>query len=291
MQVVLGVIGGSGVYDLDVLEDARWESVQTPWGEPSDAIRLGKLEGVDVAFLPRHGRSHVLSPSDINYRANIYALKSIGVSDLLSFSACGSLREELNVGSFVILDQFVDMTYKREKSFFGSGLVAHVSMARPVSGRLGDLLEECCKEMDINHHRGGTYVTMEGPQFSSLAESLQYRSMGWDVVGMTNMPEAKLAREAEIPYASVAMVTDYDCWHERHEDVEVSMVIETLRDNAERSRRLVEHLAAKIGTNRERDGEGLDDVLDKAIITPPDHRDPERLKKLEAITARVFAGQ
>lgn len=291
MQIILGVIGGSGIYDLDVLEGARWERVETPWGAPSDEIRRGRLESVEVAFLPRHGRGHALSPTDINYRANIYALKSIGVTDLLSFSACGSLREELDVGCFVILDQYIDITYKRDKSFFGPGLVAHVSMAKPVSGRLGNLIEECCREMDINHHRGGTYVTMEGPQFSSLAESLHYRSMGWDVIGMTNMPEAKLAREAEIPYASVAMVTDYDCWHERHEDVEVSMVIETLRANAERSRRLVQHLAAKMGTERGLDVEGLDEVLDKAIITPPGHRDPERLKKLEAITARTFAGK
>ena len=290
MHVVLGVIGGSGVYDID-LDDARWESVSTPWGEPSDEIRRGRLEGVEIAFLPRHGRGHTLTPSDINYRANIYALKSIGVSDILSFSACGSLREELAPGCFVILDQFVDLTYKREKSFFGKGMVAHVSMAAPVSRRLGDFLEAGCKAEGINHHRGGTYITMEGPQFSSLAESLYYRAQGWDVIGMTNMPEAKLAREAEIPYATAAMVTDFDCWHAQHENVEVTPILEVLRANAERSKRLVRDVARRLGSERDDDDEGLDKVLDRAIITPPELRDPELLKKLEAITARALAGK
>ena len=290
MHVVLGVIGGSGVYDID-LDDARWESVSTPWGEPSDEIRRGRLEGVEIAFLPRHGRGHTLTPSDINYRANIYALKSIGVSDILSFSACGSLREELAPGCFVILDQFVDLTYKREKSFFGKGMVAHVSMAAPVSRRLGDFLEAGCKTEGINHHRGGTYITMEGPQFSSLAESLYYRAQGWDVIGMTNMPEAKLAREAEIPYATAAMVTDFDCWHAQHENVEVTPILEVLQANAERSKRLVRDVARRLGSERDDDDEGLDKVLDRAIITPPELRDPELLKKLEAITARALAGK
>ncbi|MCY4048582.1 MAG: S-methyl-5'-thioadenosine phosphorylase [Hyphomicrobiales bacterium] len=290
MHVVLGVIGGSGVYDID-LDDARWESVSTPWGEPSDEIRRGRLEGVEIAFLPRHGRGHTLTPSDINYRANIYALKSIGVSDILSFSACGSLREELAPGCFVILDQFVDLTYKREKSFFGKGMVAHVSMAAPVSRRLGDFLEAGCKTEGINHHRGGTYITMEGPQFSSLAESLYYRAQGWDVIGMTNMPEAKLAREAEIPYATAAMVTDFDCWHAQHENVEVTPILEVLQANAERSKRLVRDVARRLGSERADDDEGLDTVLDRAIITPPELRDPELLKKLEAITARALAGK
>ena len=288
MRVVLGVIGGSGVYDID-LDDARWESISTPWGEPSDEIRRGRLGNVEVAFLPRHGRGHTITPSDINYRANIYALKSIGVSDLLSFSACGSLREGLAPGCFVILDQFVDLTHKREKSFFGKGMVAHVSMASPVSKRLADLLEAGCKAEDISHHRGGTYITMEGPQFSSLAESLYYRAQGWDVIGMTNMPEAKLAREAEIPYATAAMVTDYDCWHEQHENVEVTPVLEVLRANAERSKRLVRDIARRLGSERGVDEEGLDTVLDRAIVTPPEMRDPQCLEKLKVITARAFA--
>ena len=291
MDVTLGVIGGSGIYDLDGLQDARWQEVETPWGAPSDAIRLGTLGETRLAFLPRHGRGHALSPSDINYRANIYALKSLGVSDILSFSACGSLREDLAPGRFVILDQYVDLTWKREKSFFGAGLVAHVSMAKPVSKRLCDHLESCCREANISHHRGGTYVTMEGPQFSSLAESLYYRAQGWDVIGMTNMPEAKLAREAEIPYASVAMVTDYDCWNEKHEDVEVTPILEVLRANAEKCRTLVRVMAKRLGARRELDEEGLDEVLDRAIITAPEARNAERLRKLEAITKRVFARQ
>lgn len=290
MRVILGVIGGSGIYDID-LDDARWESVSTPWGEPSDDIRRGRLEGVEIAFLPRHGRGHTLTPSDINYRANIYALKSLGVSDLLSFSACGSLREDLTPGCFVLLNQFVDLTYKREKSFFGKGMVAHVSMASPVSRRLGDFLEAGCKAEDINHHRGGTYITMEGPQFSSLAESLYYRAQGWDVIGMTNMPEAKLAREAEIPYATAAMVTDFDCWHEQHENVEVTPILEVLRTNAERSKRLVRDIARRLGSERGDDDEGLDTVLDRAIVTSPELRDSQLLKKLEVITARAFANK
>ena len=289
MKITLGVIGGSGIYDLPELENARWRTVETPWGAPSDQIRTGSLGGVPLAFLPRHGRGHALSPTDINYRANIYALKSLGVSDIISFSACGSLREGLAPGCFVILDQYVDMTHRREKSFFGAGMVAHVSMAQPVSRRLCDHIEACCKAAGIDHHRGGTYITMEGPQFSSLAESLQYRAQGWDVIGMTNMPEAKLAREAEIPYASVAMVTDYDCWNERHENVEVTPILEVLRANAERCRALVRDMAQRLGQERDPDPEGLDTLLDRAIITAPDARDPERLRRLEAILRRVLA--
>ena len=289
MKTTLGIIGGSGIYDLPDLEEAQWQKVETPWGDPSDELRAGRLAGVPLVFLPRHGRGHALSPSDINYRANIYALKSLGVTDLLSFSACGSLREDLAPGCFVILDQYVDRTYKRKTSFFGPGLVAHVSMAKPVSARLCDHLESCCAASDIPHHRGGTYVTMEGPQFSSLAESLHYRAQGWDVIGMTNMPEAKLAREAEIPYASVAMVTDYDCWHAEHENVEVTPILEVLRANAEKCRALVRHMAARLGAQRDADPEGLDEVLDRAIITALEARDPARLAKLDAITRRVFA--
>ena len=291
MEVALGVIGGSGIYDLPELEDARWQQVATPWGDPSDEIRTGTLAGVRLAFLPRHGRGHALSPSDINYRANICALKQLGVTDILSFSACGSLREDLAPGCFVILDQYVDRTFKRKSSFFGAGMVAHVSMAQPVSRRLCDHLEACCKAAGIEHHRGGTYITMEGPQFSSLAESLYYRAQGWDVIGMTNMPEAKLAREAEIPYASVAMVTDYDCWHERHENVEVTPILEVLRANAEKCRSLVRDMAQRLGNTREPDPEGLDTLLDRAVITAPEARDPERLRKLEAITRRFFSAQ
>ncbi|HIE76223.1 MAG TPA: S-methyl-5'-thioadenosine phosphorylase, partial [Gammaproteobacteria bacterium] len=234
---VLGVIGGSGLYEIDGLTNVRWEKISGPWGEPSDELLFGELDGIQLVFLPRHGRGHRHSPSTINYRANIDALKRAGVTDLISLSAVGSFREELPPGTFVIVDQFIDRTFAREKSFFGAGMVAHVSMAHPVNPRLGDWCARACENGDIPMQRGGTYLVMEGPQFSTLAESQLYRQWNCDVIGMTNMPEAKLAREAEIPYCTVAMVTDYDCWHPDHDNVDVDAVIRVLLDNADKARR------------------------------------------------------
>ncbi len=241
-QASIGIIGGSGVYDIAGLENKRWEKVESSFGEPSDELLFGELNGVKLAFLPRHGRGHKIPPSEINFRANIDVLKRVGVSDVISVSAVGSLREHLTPGTFVIVDQFIDRTFARNKSFFGSGLVAHVSMAHPVCKRLGDHIEAAAKEAGINALRGGTYLVMEGPQFSSLAESELYRSWGCDVIGMTNMPEAKLAREAELCYATVAMVTDYDCWHPDHDDVTVEQIIKVLLANADKAKTLVKHV-------------------------------------------------
>src|SRR3954452_3137664 len=236
-KAVLGVIGGSGVYDLPGIEDVREEAIASPWGEPSDVLRIGRLAGTTIGFLPRHGRGHRLSPSGIDYRANIDVMKRAGVTDLVSLSACGSFKSELYPGLFVLVDQFVDRTHKRESSFFGAGCVAHVSMAHPVGPRLQDRLAAAAAAEDVSVHRGGTYVCMEGPQFSTLAESLTYKGLGYDVIGMTNMPEAKLAREAEMTYATVAMVTDYDCWHPEHDAVEVSDIIAVVRANADKAAR------------------------------------------------------
>ena len=287
-KTVLGIIGGSGVYDMGGLENARWEQVSSPWGEPSDAFLRGTLAGVDMVFLPRHGRGHVQSPSTINYRANIDALKRIGVTDVISVSACGSLREELPPGTFVLADQFIDRTFAREKSFFGAGFVGHVSMAHPICPKLVDALDAAAKEAAIPHKRGGTYLAMEGPQFSSLAESNLYRSWGCDVIGMTAMPEAKLAREAELPYAIVAMVTDYDCWHPDHDHVTVEQVIRILLSNAEKARALIRHAAPKLGPERVNSPLGIETVLDTALITAPEKRDPELVKKLDAVAGRVL---
>ncbi len=288
MRTILGVIGGSGVYDIEGLKDATWAPVESPWGEPSDALLSGRLGEVDMVFLPRHGRGHRLTPSTINYRANIDVLKRAGVTDIISISACGSLREDLAPGTFVMADQFIDMTYARTKSFFGPGFVAHVSMADPVCPRLGQALDEAAAEIGVPHHLGGTYLTIEGPQFSSLAESRLYRTWGCDVIGMTNMPEAKLAREAEIPYATVAMVTDYDCWHPDHSHVQVSDVIEALHRNADNARRLIRALAPKLGPNRTPSPLGVEHVLDSAIMTPLGERDPALTQKLSAIVGRVM---
>jgi 5'-methylthioadenosine phosphorylase len=287
-QTVLGILGGSGVYDIGGLESARWERVESPWGEPSDAILFGTLEGVSMRFLPRHGRGHVHSPTSINYRANIDALKRAGVTDLISVSACGSLREDLPPGHFVIADQFIDRTHAREKSFFGRGFVAHVSMAHPVCPRLAGALYEAAMEEKIPVARGGTYLAMEGPQFSTFAESKLYRAWGCDVIGMTAMPEAKLAREAEIPYAIVAMVTDYDCWHGGHDHVTVEQVIRVLFENADHARALVKRVAAKLGPARSPSPLGIEHTLDTAIITAPEKRDPELFKKLDAVAGRVL---
>ena len=285
---VLGVIGGSGLYAMDAVEDAQWTAVETPWGDPSDAILCGVLHGTKIRFLPRHGRGHVQSPTSINYRANIDAMKRLGCTDIVSVSACGSLKEHLPPGHFVLADQFIDRTFAREKSFFGPGCVAHVSMAHPVSSWLGDLCEDGMKSLDIPHQRGGTYIAMEGPQFSSVAESELYRSWGCSVIGMTNMPEAKLAREAELRYATVAMVTDFDCWHPDHDVVDVAMVIKTLHDNADKGRALVAHVAKVLNNWDTAPNDGCDTALEMALITAPEARDPALMAKLDAVAGRVL---
>ena len=285
---VLGVIGGSGVYDLPGLEDARWETVKGPWGAPSDQLRIGSIDGLTVVFLPRHGRGHVHSPTTINYRANIDAMKRVGVTDLISVSACGSLKEELPPGTFVLVDQFIDRTFAREKSFFGTGCVAHVSFGDPVSPLLADKIEAAAKAEDIPHVRGGTYIAMEGPQFSTQAESNLYRSWDCSVIGMTNMPEAKLAREAELCYATVAMVTDYDCWHHDHDNVDVQAIIKVLGENRDKAQRLVARLAQDFPRDHEACPVGSDTALDFALITAPEARDPELVKKLDAVAGRVL---
>ncbi|PWR23767.1 S-methyl-5'-thioadenosine phosphorylase [Zavarzinia compransoris] len=289
-MAVLGVLGGSGLYDIDGLEDRRAVAVESPWGEVSDEIVTGRLGGLDVAFLPRHGRGHRLAPGGIDYRANIDALKRLGVTDILSLSACGSFREELAPGTFVLVDQFIDRTFAREKSFFGNGLVAHVSMAEPVCGRLGDLVVQAAGALGLALHRGGTYLAMEGPQFSSRAESELYRSWGCDVIGMTNMPEAKLAREAEICYATVAMVTDYDCWHDDHGAVEVATIVEVLNRNADAGRALVKAVAPLLAAERPAAcHKGCDHALDHALITAPAARDKGLAAKLDAVAGRVLS--
>jgi 5'-methylthioadenosine phosphorylase len=288
-DTVIGVIGGSGVYGIDGLEGARWERVATPWGDPSDEILTGRLDGVRMAFLPRHGRGHVLTPSTVPYRANIDALKRLGVTDIISISACGSFREEMAPGHFVIVDQFIDRTFAREKSFFGPGLVGHVSVAHPTCPRLGDAVETAARAEGITVHRGGTYLCMEGPQFSTLAESKLYREQwGCDVIGMTNMPEAKLAREAELCYASVAMVTDYDSWHPDHGEVEISDIIRTMTANSASGKAMVARLPALLGPHREPCPHGCDRALDHAILTAPEKRDPAMIAKLGAVAGRVL---
>src|SRR3954447_20882733 len=287
---VLGIIGGSGIYDLPGLQDARDEAIGSPRGEPSGPAPRGTFDGSPVAFLPRHGKGHVLSPSDINYRANIDVLKRAGVTDLVSLSACGSFREDLPPGTFVLVDQFIDRTYKRESSFFGKGCVAHVSMAHPVSPRLRIRLAAAADAEGIAIARGGTYVCMEGPQFSTYAESMTYKNLGCSVIGMTNMPEAKLAREAEICYATVAMVTDFDCWHADHDAVTVQDIIRVLTSNADKARALVARMAKDFPREHEPCPIGSDRALDTALITAPEARDPELLKKLDAIAGRVLRG-
>ena len=286
---MLGIIGGSGIYQIDGLEDARWQRVATPWGEPSDEILTGRLDGVGLAFLPRHGRGHRLSPSDLNSRANIDALKRLGVTDIVSLSACGSLRQDLPPGMFVVVDQFIDRTFARTKSFFGTGMVAHVSMADPVCARLGGWIEAACRGLGIPVHRGGTYLVMEGPQFSTLAESELYRSWGCHVIGMTNMPEAKLTREAEIDYATVAMVTDYDCWHPEHENVEVQAIVKVLMENADKGRALVRRLPPAVGGRPAICPAGWDRRLAGAPSTAPEARDADLLARLDAVAGRVLA--
>nr|WP_108663315.1 S-methyl-5'-thioadenosine phosphorylase [Acuticoccus kandeliae] len=288
MDVTLGIIGGSGLYDLPGLK-GEWETIESPWGAPSDQVLRGTIEGTRIVFMPRHGRGHRVDPTNINYRANIDVMKRAGVTDLISLSACGSLREDLPPGTFVIVDQFIDRTFAREKTFFGPGCVAHVSMAHPVSRDLGDRIEAAAKVVGVPHRRGGTYLVMEGPQFSSLAESLLYRQWGADVIGMTNMPEAKLAREAEISYATVAMVTDFDSWHPDHGEVDIAKIIETMHHNGDAARQLVATLAVGMPATREPCSRGSDTALEFAIITAPEQRDPALLAKLDAVAGRVLS--
>ena len=285
---VLGIIGGSGIYELPGLTNVREQRIVSPWGEPSGPLRIGELAGQPVVFLARHGQGHRLSPSDINYRANIDTLKRAGVTDLVSLSACGSFKEELPPGTFVLVDQFVDRTYRREGSFFGKGLVAHVSMAHPVSPLLRARLRSAAVAEGIALHWDGTYICIEGPQFSSYAESVTYKQLGHSVIGMTNMPEAKLAREAEICYATVAMVTDFDCWHPEHDAVTVRDVLKVLLENAETAKRLVARLARDFSREHESCPIGSDRALDSALITAPEARDPELVKKLDAVAGRVL---
>ena len=285
----IAIIGGSGIYDIDGLVDAKWTDVETPWGAPSDQVLTGTLKGVDMVFLPRHGRGHVYSPTTVPYRANIDALKRLGVTDVISVSACGSFRDEMAPGDFVVVDQFIDRTFAREKSFFGTGCVAHVSVAHPTCPRLSAACVQAASDAGITVHNGGTYLAMEGPQFSSVAESKMYReSWGADVIGMTNMPEAKLAREAELCYASVAMITDYDSWHPEHGSVDITSIIATLQGNAGKARDLVGRLPALLGQERDDCPHGCDKALEFAIMTSPDKRDPALIAKLDAIADRVL---
>ncbi|MBF9046315.1 S-methyl-5'-thioadenosine phosphorylase [Rhodobacterales bacterium LSUCC0031] len=289
MDRVIGVIGGSGLYQIDGLVDAQWVTVASDFGAPSDQILTGRLSGVAMAFLPRHGRGHVHSPTSVPYRANIDALKRLGVTDVISVSACGSFREDMAPGDFVIVDQFIDRTFAREKSFFGPGLVAHVSVAHPTCGALGAVCAAAAHAQGVRVHEGGTYLAMEGPQFSTLAESRLYREVwGCDVIGMTNMPEAKLAREAELCYASVAMITDYDSWHPEHGSVDISDIIRTLGGNADKARGMITRLAADLGAVHAPCAHGCDRALEHAIMTAPDARDPRMVAKLAAVAGRVL---
>ncbi len=290
-QKRIGIIGGSGVYDIEGLANTRWEKVESSFGEPSDELLFGELNGLELVFLPRHGRGHRIPPSEINFRANIDALKRVGVTDILSVSAVGSLREDLTPGTFVIVDQFVDRTFARTKSFFGTGLVAHVSVAKPVCSRLGDHIQAAAQAAGIKTVRGGTYLVMEGPQFSTLAESELYRQWGCDVIGMTNMPEAKLAREAEICYATVAMVTDYDCWHPGHDAVTVDEIVKVLLANADNARTLVKQAVPAIGADACADDCACRRALQHAVMTAPAVRDPALVEKLSAVAGRVLASQ
>ncbi len=288
MKPAFGIIGGSGVYEIEGLRNVQWQGVQSPFGEPSDELLFGELDGQQLVFLPRHGRGHKLSPGAVNYRANIDVMKRAGVSEILSVSAVGSFKEELPPGTFVVVDQFIDRTRDRKRTFFDRGVVAHVSMAHPVCSRLADIAYECAQGIGLSVVRGGTYVAMEGPQFSTLAESRLYKSWGCDVIGMTNLPEASLAREAEICYSTVAMVTDFDCWHPDHDAVEVADIVKVMLANSDHARSLVRAVAPELrGLTRPCPG-GCQRVLDTAIITGPDARDPEVVRTLDAIAGRVL---
>ena len=288
MKTCVGIIGGSGLYDLKSLQNTKWIDVSTPWGDPSDQILSGEINNLQIYFLPRHGRGHYHSPSTVPYKQNIYALKKLGVTNILSVSACGSLREDLAPGDFVLIDQFIDRTYLREKSFFGKGCVAHVSLAHPTCNNFSKIIFEIGKKLEIKIQLGGTYMTMEGPQFSTLAESKLYKD-NWkcDVIGMTNMPEAKLAKEAEICYTSLSMVTDFDCWHPDHDSVEVSDIIETLTNNSSKAQRIIETLPEFLKSNKDLCSLGCNNALDNAIITAPEKRDPKVLKTLDVLLQRL----
>ena len=287
-QAVLGLVGGSGLSDLPGLQNPEWRKVESPWGQPSDEILFAEIEGLPIRFLPRHGRGHRISPTDINYRANIDCLKRAGVTDLVSISACGSFKEELPPGHFVLVDQFIDRTFAREKSFFGAGFVAHVSLGEPISPALADEVAKALGLAGINFSRGGTYLAMEGPQFSTRAESMLYKSWGCDVIGMTNMPEAKLAREAEICYATVAMVTDFDSWHADHEHVDVASVLAVMKSNTQKAQALVLELAKIFPRQHQPCPIGSDRALEVALITAPEARDPALVAKLDAVAGRVL---
>jgi 5'-methylthioadenosine phosphorylase len=284
----LGIIGGSGLYNLNGLKNTKWIKIETPWGHPSDEILSGELNGIKINFIPRHGRGHYYSPSTVPYKQNIFALKKLGVTEILSVSACGSLREDLKPGDFVLVDQFIDKTYLRENSFFGKGCVAHVSLANPTCNRLSKIVFEIGKKLNIKIHFGGTYMTMEGPQFSTMAESKLYKD-NWncDVIGMTNMPEAKLAREAEMCYSSLSMVTDFDCWHPDHDSVEVSDIIETLTNNSSKAQNIIENLPTYLMKSRNDCKSGCNKALDNAIITSPEHRDKKLIKELDLLLQRL----
>ena len=287
-MIAIGVIGGSGLYDIEGLSGRAWKTIASPWGDPSDELLFGRLDGVDCVFLPRHGRGHALSPSHLNYRANIDALKRAGCTHIISLSAVGSLQEHLPPGHFVIVDQFIDRSFAREKSFFGDGCVAHVSMAHPVCPKLGDVLHQAATDLSLPVTRGGTYLVMEGPQFSTKAESELYRQWGCHVIGMTNMPEAKLAREAEMHYATVAMVTDYDCWHDTHAHVTVDAVVRVMTANAENARALLRRAIPMLADVGSGCVQGCDHALNHALITPPSHRAPALMAKLDAVAGRVL---
>ena len=288
MKTCVGIIGGSGLYDLKSLQNTKWIDVTTPWGNPSDQILSGEINDLQIYFLPRHGRGHYHSPSTVPYKQNIYALKKLGVTNILSVSACGSLREDLAPGDFVLVDQFIDRTYLREKSFFGKGCVAHVSLAHPTCNNFSKVIFEIGKKLEIKIQLGGTYLTMEGPQFSTLAESKLYKD-NWkcDVIGMTNMPEAKLAKEAEICYTSLSMVTDFDCWHPDHDSVEVSDIIQTLTNNSSKAQRIIEALPEFLKSNKDLCSLGCNNALDNAIITAPEKRDPKLLQTLDILLQRL----
>ena len=284
----LGIIGGSGLYKMEGFEKSKWKKINTPWGNPSDEILIAKLEKEEICFIPRHSRGHKINPTNINFRANIDAMKQLGVTDIISVSAVGSLKEDLEPGKFVIVDQFIDRTFSRTKTFFDEEIVAHVSMAKPTSQGLADCCESALKKLNIKNQRNGTYIVMEGPQFSTLAESNLYRKWGADVIGMTNMPEAKLAREAEIRYCTVAMVTDYDCWHPDHDEVDVSMVIQTLMKNASNAQNMIKEVI-KTYKNFSVDNDPANNCLDVAVITDPKLRTKKTIKKLKNIAGRVLS--
>ena len=288
MKAIIGIIGGSGIDQIEDLKGAQWNSISSPFGKSSDDLLFGEIDEVPIVFLPRHGRAHKLTPTAINYRANIDCLKRAGVTDIISLSAVGSLKEEYMPGNFVLVDQFIDRTVSREKTFFGEGCVAHVSFSHPIADRLQHALHNTCLDLGLTSHLGGTYICMEGPQFSTLAESNLYRSWGCDVIGMTNMPEAKLAREAELPYATVAMVTDYDCWHPDHEAVSVESVIKVIEKNRDNANLLLKNALPRIKVRPNEDIQGGDRALDFAIVTSPENRDPELVAKLDAVAGRVL---